>query len=48
MKFEGTLTQEEFDFVLEIGLNYLVKNGALPMIIDDGQANLVAPSDELQ
>lgn len=35
MKFEGTLSPEEFDFILEVGLNWLMQQGALPMIVAD-------------
>lgn len=30
VKFEGELEQTELDFVLKIGLNYLLTHGALP------------------
>jgi hypothetical protein len=30
VKFEGELEQHELDFVLKIGLNYLLTHGALP------------------
>lgn len=30
VKFEGQLTQEELDFVLTVGLNELLQQGALP------------------
>lgn len=30
VKFEGELEQNELDFVLKIGLNYLLTNGAIP------------------
>ena len=30
VKFEGELEQKELDFVLKIGLNVLLTNGALP------------------
>ena len=35
--FDGELSEEEADMVLGIGLNYLMKNGALPFkIVDPG------------
>ena len=30
VKFEGELEQNELDFVLKVGLNYLLTNGAIP------------------
>ena len=30
VKFEGELEQKELDFVLKIGLNYLLTQGAIP------------------
>lgn len=30
VKFEGELEQNELDFVLKVGLNYLLTHGALP------------------
>ncbi len=30
VKFEGELEQKELDFVLKIGLNVLLTNGAIP------------------
>ena len=48
MKFEGTLTQEEFDFVLELGLSQLMMQGALPMIIDQGDGTLSEPPESMQ
>lgn len=29
VKFEGELEQKELDFILKIGLNYLLTNGAI-------------------
>lgn len=33
--FEGTLQQHEVQFVLEVGVNFLLANGASPFIEDD-------------
>ena len=33
VKFEGELEQKELDFVLKIGLNYLLTQGAIPMTV---------------
>jgi len=32
VKFEGELEQKELDFVLKIGLNLLLQQGAIPMV----------------
>jgi hypothetical protein len=32
--FEGTLTQEEADYVIEVGLNTLLQAGALPFSVN--------------
>ena len=33
--FEGTLKKNEVDFVLNVGVNYLLAQGAMPFIKDD-------------
>jgi hypothetical protein len=33
VKFQGELTQEEVDLVLSCGLNWLMQQGALPLVI---------------
>lgn len=33
VKFEGELEQKELDFVLKIGLNFLLTQGAIPMTV---------------
>lgn len=33
VQFTGTLEKEELDFVLQVGLNYLLQNGALPFVV---------------
>lgn len=42
MTFQGELSQEEADLVIQTGLNYLLSQGALPFktVDDDGWANL--------
>lgn len=44
--FSGELTQEEADLVIECGLNWLVKEGALPMLIE--KASLRPPAEDIQ
>jgi hypothetical protein len=50
--FEGTLRQHEVQFVLEVGVNFLLANGASPFIQDDDEEIdevMTAPgSDSLQ
>ncbi len=35
VKFKGTLTQEEHDFVLTVGLNTLIEQGAIAMTTEE-------------
>ena len=35
VKFQGELSQEEADFVIQVGLNWLLQQGALPFQIFD-------------
>lgn len=46
LQFSGELTQEEADLVIECGLNWLVKEGALPMLIE--KTNLMPPAQDIQ
>lgn len=46
LHFEGELSPEETDLVIECGLNYLVREGALPLLIN--KENLMPSSGELQ
>lgn len=40
VKFQGELSQEEADFVIKVGLNYLMQQGALPFqIFNDDSTN---------
>ena len=50
VKFEGELSQEEFDLVLETGLNTLFEAGALPFqaITDDDLVNMGKGSEDIQ
>lgn len=41
--FEGELSQEEVDLVIQLGLNYLLVNGALPFTT---QEDVLAPSSK--
>lgn len=43
IKFEGELEQLEADLVIKIGLNYLLQNGAMPIVMNGG----VIPKEEL-
>lgn len=38
VKFEGELAPEELDMVLQVGLNWLLQQGVLPITMN-GQAN---------
>lgn len=42
--FTGTLSKTEVSFVLNVGINYLMANGALPLFTgkDDEELGLVA------
>lgn len=44
--FNGTLNQREISFVLNVGINYLLANGAMPLFTgkDDEELGVVAPS----
>lgn len=43
--FTGTLNKTEAAFVLNVGINYLMANGALPLFTgkDDEELGVVAP-----
>ncbi len=47
--FEGTLKKREVDFVLNVGINYLLAQGATPFIkdIDDVEENMIGPSTDV-
>lgn len=46
--FKGTLSQEEHEFVLAVGLNTLMEAGALPMQMaeDEDDLAMFQPGDE--
>jgi hypothetical protein len=46
--FDGVLRQHEVQFVLEVGVNFLLANGASPFIQDEDEAeeNMVGPGSE--
>ena len=46
LHFEGELTAEEADLVIECGLNYLVREGALPLLVD--QTQLMPAAKDIQ
>lgn len=45
--FQGTLTQREVQFVLNIGVNFLLANGASPFL-PDTVADAAPGSDQIQ
>lgn len=49
-QFDGELSEEEHEFVITVGLNTLMENGALPfMAVEEETAYSFAPSsDEIQ
>lgn len=46
LHFEGELTPEEADLVIECGLNFLVREGALPLMVE--KQNLMPPAKDMQ
>ena len=38
--FKGTLSQSEADYVIQVGLNYLMQHGALPFTVVDNSEGL--------
>ena len=49
INFEGTLRQHEVQFVLEVGVNFLLANGASPFIQDDDEEideTMIGPGSE--
>jgi hypothetical protein len=49
-KFEGELTDSEHDYVLTVGLNYLLQQGVLPFkaVEDDNLKDMVPGDDNYQ
>lgn len=48
MSFSGTMNKNEATFVLNIGINYLLANGAMPLFTgkEDDELGVVAPSSD--
>jgi hypothetical protein len=46
--FEGELSGEEHDFVLKVGLNFLMQAGAIPMTMKATQTSLPEEDDTIQ
>lgn len=48
IRFEGTLREREVSFVLEVGINFLLANGASPFIQDEDEVGdtMVGPSTD--
>lgn len=46
--FTGKLNSREVSFVLNVGINYLMANGAMPLFTgkEDDELGVVAPSSE--
>lgn len=46
--FQGTANQSEAEFILNVGINYLLANGAMPLFTgkDDEELAVFAPSSE--
>jgi hypothetical protein len=46
--FEGVLRQHEVQFVLEVGVNFLLMNGASPFVQDEDELeeNMIGPGTE--
>lgn len=46
IKFQGKLNSKEIAFVLNVGINYLMVNGALPLFTgkEDEELGIVGPS----
>lgn len=48
--FQGELSQEEADYVIQMGLNYLLQNGQLPYRVMQDQSDMAnlpfTPMDE--
>lgn len=43
--FEGTLSQEEHEIVVAIGLNQLFEQGCIPFTQDDNEVDFFPPID---
>lgn len=40
LKFQGELTQEEADYVIQTGLSYLLSKGELPFVVINNEEEL--------
>lgn len=45
VRFEGELEQQELDFVLKIGLNTLLKMGAIPFTAKHEESEIAVPAE---
>jgi hypothetical protein len=47
--FEGVLRQHEVQFVLEVGVNFLLMNGASPFVQDEDESeeNMIGPGTDV-
>ena len=43
ISFKGTLNKKEIDFVLNVGINFLLAQGVAPFLAKDGQQQIVMP-----
>lgn len=47
LKFQGTLSGQELAFVVEVGLNYLMKEGAIPFVSkEDRESSSILLNDD--
>ncbi len=46
VKFEGELTEDELNLVIEIGLNVLLANGAIPLVLKQTEDDLAEEEAE--
>jgi hypothetical protein len=48
ISFSGTMNKNEATFVLNVGINYLLANGAMPLFTgkDDDELGITAPSTQ--
>lgn len=48
VKFEGELSDEEHEFVLNVGLTTLLENGAIPFLATEDASSVIPPPKEVQ
>lgn len=48
--FEGKLNRQEVELVLNVGINFLMANGAMPLFTgkEDAELGLISPSTNTQ